>query len=230
MGKLVLNILVDGQLEEVSIRTSSFEEGIHTLRHYGLELITAGELAEAHIHGRETDLKRTDDMLVAEAPIYYQEGSIVWVTGEKNPYLAAGYEPASRKEYVEKDLAAELRRTAKRDPEEAYASGAFLMLPQDRKTILTTRHFGHHPFTRFLFRQHAQAYGDWLHQHGVDHALVWLMPEQYLARETRTFVRTLSIRGLDGMASFIAVDTDIREKTMYGVRRAADARPQQTKL
>jgi len=119
---------------------------------------------------------------------------------------------------------------SERDPEEAYASGAFLMLPQDREAILTTRHFGHHPFTRFLFRQHAQAYGDWLHQHGVDHALVWLMPEQYLAMETRTFARTLSIRGLDGMASFIAVDTGIREKTMYGVRRAADARPQQTKL
>ncbi|GEM_PF-5788953 len=169
-------------------------------------------------------------MLVAEAPIYYPEGSIVWVTGEKNPYLAAGYAHVSREGDMEKDLAAELRRTAKRDPEEAYASGAFLMLPQDREAILTTRHFGYHPLTRFLFRQHAQAYGDWLHQQGVDHALVWLMPEQYLARETRVFGRTLSIRGLDGMASFIAVDTDIREKTMYGVRRAADAQPQQTKL
>lgn len=234
---------------EVWSQNGPFDVGIVELRKPdesrqkpSLELITAEQLAIIRIRDGLASPFSTQGTWVAENYNYGKgrAAEIVIASASLNPILKQPVEATNahrqNKEFYLTDAVwKQLRAVAESDPYKAMKSGALLVRRKDLKSEIPVEAFGETPETVFLFREQAQAYGNWLGVQGIKTVPQYSANADYAKKQPQSFGRALWVGDL-GSRSVLSGPNDLRDLIGWvrGVRfvpaeRAAPQAPQEIK-
>jgi hypothetical protein len=169
----------EGKQLSVYLRPGPFDEAVAGLESEGLELITAGEFARLRMLSGPTSPISQEWGWVAESYNYFPNGDILIASREHNPILRNPREATEAQKrrsqfYLDDKAIEELQDRATEDPDEAIKTGVFRL---SRKGFYSGSVFidgakswkeipfealAEEPATRFLFRDNARSYSDFL--------------------------------------------------------------------
>ena len=194
MDKLVIPVSDKQQLEVYS-HLGSFYKGIAALRQEGLELITARELAEARILLGDYNHQMNRFTWVAEHPVYLvdKQADVLVVDRAHSQLLGHPVEMMptdpdlsnwfSVQFSIDQKVVDELRGIATLDGEH----GVLLLSRKAVRRAVPVEALADNAYTRFLFRDMAGPYGQFLKEAGIKKVPVYICFAVYVRKKQQPF-------------------------------------------
>ena len=219
-------VIPAGERLEVYSHAGPFDKGIAALKAEGLELITARELAEARILGGSDHPVSREGLWVAEHPIYRnnKQADVLVVDGAhsqllKHPVEATDAHRDGKEFYIDQKVVGELREQATPDGKH----GVLLLPRQAIRKAIAVEALADDAYARFLFRDLAGQYGQFLKDAGIMEVSVYVVDAGHAREQKQPFGRALWVYDLN-LISRSGLDGDnlvlpLNDGRVRGVRR-----------
>ncbi|MEM4247007.1 MAG: hypothetical protein QXF14_01665 [Candidatus Woesearchaeota archaeon] len=225
MDKLIIPAGDKEQIEVYS-HIGPFDKGIAVLNKEKLAIWTASDLAEARMLGGAKHPVSREWSWVGENFNYLPDGDILVASRDYNPILknpeqATDCHRSGKEFYLDKRIAKDLRERAEKNPEKAVKSGVLLLPRNAVESEIPSTALKDEPLTRFLFRDTAKPYGQFLKENGINSVPVYVVDADYAKNQKQALGRALWVGSLIGGSGLHGGDDGLHfsDGRVRGVRR-----------
>jgi len=188
---------------EMLFAEKPFDEALADIKSANGQLATAQQVAQARIVGGKEHHVSQYGSWTAENFIYFPNGKILATYADYSPILKHASEATEAHRngnefYISKEEVKNLEEMAKEDSRKKPSEQRVYTFDKTKSYEIPISKFAKDKLARFMFKEDANKYAEFLQKAGITKVPVWLVDRSNIKQQKAPFARPLWFRGLGG--------------------------------